>query len=497
VSPVDETPDISQLNFDRPTARPGSSSRNQASSNIPVLRREKRRNQVATAAANVTRKEVGDGPRGRISQDPRWDPYSGEITTSDKGKPQSVKPGQFTPPGLRSVQQPGGMTMENQSSVTAPQKTHTSFGDRVRRLKSTNAPVEKPDWKGASGRVTLVMPVADQPDIPPISIPRKSSKRVASPHSGSPVSVIPIGETTSASAQFSENVDPAIRTVHSTSGRNSPGIESPISVNPDPVFAPTSAAVRSQARGQSTPTEVPNELRKEESVGAIERDFREALKASFPGSADFSDPYVQPPSRFSVTTYAPSEAHTTPRPSTDTFDRPPMPSPPQEYTTKAPSSILNRKRPQLVGDSPKSSVPRKAVNPSSPVFISMKTSSISEKRASNISKNLPQSPAEQESRDLVSSLQAQLDNLQHRRNNISRSIRQMTELMPQDNLVVTSEVWRKREEEKRKVEGLKTEEADIRRQEHDIGLRLHRAWKRRDKEAVYEPTGLWVRRVTG
>jgi len=73
----------------------------------------------------------------------------------------------------------------------------------------------------------------------------------------------------------------------------------------------------------------------------------------------------------------------------------------------------------------------------------------------------------------------------------------MTELMPQDNLVVTSEVWRKREEEKRKVEGLKTEEADIRRQEHDIGLRLHRAWKRRDKEAVYEPTGLWVRRVTG
>jgi seryl-tRNA synthetase len=127
----------------------------------------------------------------------------------------------------------------------------------------------------------------------------------------------------------------------------------------------------------------------------------------------------------------------------------------------------------------------------------MKTSSISEKRASNISKNLPQSPAEQESQDLVSSLQAQLDNLQHRRNNISRSIRQMTELMPQDNLVVTSEVWRKREEEKRKVEGLKTEEADIRRQEHDIGLRLHRALKRRDKEAVYEPTGLWVRRVTG
>jgi hypothetical protein len=73
----------------------------------------------------------------------------------------------------------------------------------------------------------------------------------------------------------------------------------------------------------------------------------------------------------------------------------------------------------------------------------------------------------------------------------------MTELMPTDSLVVTDEVRRKREMEKMKIERLKTEEADVRREEHDIGLRLHRAWKRRDKEAVYEPTGLWVRRVTG
>jgi hypothetical protein len=73
----------------------------------------------------------------------------------------------------------------------------------------------------------------------------------------------------------------------------------------------------------------------------------------------------------------------------------------------------------------------------------------------------------------------------------------MTELMPTDSLVVTDEVRRKRELEKMKIERLKTEEADVRREEHEIGLRLHRAWKRRDKEAVYEPTGLWVRRVTG
>lgn len=73
----------------------------------------------------------------------------------------------------------------------------------------------------------------------------------------------------------------------------------------------------------------------------------------------------------------------------------------------------------------------------------------------------------------------------------------MTELMPTDNVVVTAEVRRKRDEEKRKVEGLREEEADVRREEHEIGLRLHRAYKRKDKDAVYEPTGLWVRRVTG
>lgn len=73
----------------------------------------------------------------------------------------------------------------------------------------------------------------------------------------------------------------------------------------------------------------------------------------------------------------------------------------------------------------------------------------------------------------------------------------MTELMPTDHIVVNTDVRRKRDEEKRKVEGLREEEADIRREEHEIGLRLHRAYKRKDKDAVYEPTGLWVRRVTG
>lgn len=73
----------------------------------------------------------------------------------------------------------------------------------------------------------------------------------------------------------------------------------------------------------------------------------------------------------------------------------------------------------------------------------------------------------------------------------------MTELMPADKIIMTDEVRRKREVEKKQIEGLREEEAVIRKEEHELGLKLHRAWKRKDKDAAYEPTGLWVRRVTG
>jgi len=69
--------------------------------------------------------------------------------------------------------------------------------------------------------------------------------------------------------------------------------------------------------------------------------------------------------------------------------------------------------------------------------------------------------------------------------------------MPTDSVLASAEVLHKRELEKRKVEGLKTELAEIQREEYELGLKLHRAYKRLDRDAEYEPTTLWVRRVTG
>jgi hypothetical protein len=494
-------PDVSHLDLGGQNDRPGSSSR-PPTSNIPILRREKRRNQVApqvsAGAPVVGRKEIGEAPKGRKTIDPRWDPYSGEITTSDRGKPQSVKPGTFTPPGLRPVHAPTGTILGNVSSITGGTKAHTSFSDRVRKLKNKNeVPAERPEWKGATrtGRVTLVSPVADQYDLPPLSMPQRGENRIASPqsdsHSGSPTPVTIIR------SRDDETSLPSPVSAHGNilnRGKNSP-LQSSKNVTADPVAVIPSVTAKTMARGNTFPVEAPSTTTLERNISttSIERNFREALNdVSFPNES--SDPYVQPPSRFSVTTYAPSEAQTTPRPSTDTLDRPAMPTPPQKLDA-AQQSILNRQRPK-VAESLKHSISRKAINPGSPVFISMSSSVVS-KRSSNTTKNLPMSPAEAQSHDLVTSLQAQLDDLAHRRNNITRSIRQMTELMPKDSVILTDDVRRKREGEKIKVEALRVEEADIRREEHDIGLRLHRAWKRRDKDAIYEPTGLWVRRVTG
>jgi hypothetical protein len=119
---------------------------------------------------------------------------------------------------------------------------------------------------------------------------------------------------------------------------------------------------------------------------------------------------------------------------------------------------------------------------------------------SDMNKSLPPAPPEQsadQAHDRVGLLNAQLRALANRRININRSIAQMTELMPTDKLMNSAEVVRKRETEKRKVEVLKQELADVQREEYELGLKLHRAYKRLDREAEWEPTTLWVRRVTG
>ncbi|OBR15126.1 hypothetical protein CH63R_00306 [Colletotrichum higginsianum IMI 349063] len=245
-----------------------------------------------------------------------------------------------------------------------------------------------------------------------------------------------------------------------------------------------------------------------------------------PAATQPNEPWAQPPSRFSDTTYAASSPDT-PRASADT-NRPPvptLPTPPHQA-----DGVMNRKRPPVL----KSTSP--SINPDEPFVISMsspymsgaftedtsppaartqlpsqkqpllpRTSSASlfsnSSRPDSLwstSKALPPPPTELSMvNDRVGYLNARLESLGNRRININQAIKQMTELMPTDSILASEAVLRKREAEKRKVEALKLELSEVQREEYEIGLKLHRAYKRMDRNAEYEPTTLWVRRVTG
>lgn len=220
--------------------------------------------------------------------------------------------------------------------------------------------------------------------------------------------------------------------------------------------------------------------------------------------------WMQPPSRFSVTTYATSNAGTPPQAAveqmpanapvaTPVMSRPgpfakrnnahtPITIPKQRTYMSSPYGIDN----QIAASS--------EVTLSEPGRVRAGSNTESTSRSSILStaKPLPPAPPELASApdDRIAQLNAALSALAHRRVNINKSIQQMTELMPRDNLMASAEVLRKREVEKQKVEGLRQELAEIQHEEYDLGLKLHRAYKRQDKDAEFEVTGLWVRRIT-
>lgn len=106
-------------------------------------------------------------------------------------------------------------------------------------------------------------------------------------------------------------------------------------------------------------------------------------------------------------------------------------------------------------------------------------------------KELPLSPPELASVDIITALEAQLEQLAHRKRNVEKLIHELTHLQPKNPLVQDLAA---RRENSRKLDALKLEMDEIRSMEHDLGLKHHRAWKRREQE---QPTCLWVRRVTG
>ena len=186
----------------------------------------------------------------------------------------------------------------------------------------------------------------------------------------------------------------------------------------------------------------------------------------------------EPSSRFSTTTYA-----------TTSYESPPATpevgtASPSVFST--PNSILNRKRPVTPAGVFNAKVAARKPTPSE---VNPGTQLSSESKR----KSLPKSPPEVNAVSRVASLQAKLENLRRRKSNLKTVILELTHVVQPSSIAYD---MASRQEIKKTVEGLNKELAEIQKDEHETGLKLHRTMKRDDEFAAYEPTSIWVRRVT-
>ncbi len=453
-----------------------------------------------------------------------WDVYSGEPTTREKGKPPQTTPSAVK---LNAEPTPGKLNGNLENLGTS---THISGGSAIGRKRDpsrdlNNAPIVRPEWRGAGGRHKIVNPLLDKP-LPPGKFPtfpagsdkhqqgQKNRNRTvqSSTPNGSLHQTIDrptrpsivlndkeLGQSVTSPDNMTDSSPNLIVPPASQQSAQSPNpslstddARSPLARNP------SNEEIQDQ-RSQTLP-DVPQNIVNEAhsphvqhlqdgrsqsssdavlKIGDTECDSSQIERRLH---ADLQHIHLQkqPLSRFSATTYA-----------TTTYDSPPTTpdigsnSPVMSTISTTPSSILNRKRPVPPAGIPNSKITARKPTPSELGAVKHTPEG---KR-----KSLPKSPPEVAATSRISSLQAKLDNLRQRRKNLQTVIHELTNVVQPSSIAYD---MASRQGIKKTVEALSGELAEIIKDEHDTGLTLHRAFKRDDEFAAYEPTSIWVRRVT-
>jgi hypothetical protein len=95
--------------------------------------------------------------------------------------------------------------------------------------------------------------------------------------------------------------------------------------------------------------------------------------------------------------------------------------------------------------------------------------------------------------DHVDTLKAQMEDLNVRRKNVYRLLQDLYNMAPPNPLV--TDFKRMRLVDKRKKD-FEDELAEIKREEHEVGLKLHRAYRKRENADPGSESAIWIRRVT-
>jgi len=406
--------------------------------------------------------------------------------------------------------------------------------------------------------------VYDNPDVDvgPLKIPEKSSKRTMGLLRGQTPPISPHGSETATRATPRDALRRILPSSHKDKGSSAttatqspsarypspPLFNNPVTNDAPAVAAkelvrdgglPSAHAVPSPAYRKPGPSEtLSKHRRKPPPVKTTSNQHHHQVSVSSDYSQDdiiqpqqaviteipSQEPWVQPLSRFSISTYATSydavsTAGTTFNGAEGFSNRDQSPVPSLPAGTAQPQQMARNGRPSTDNHSPTTTpihdqftspvLAERVTSTSPPLQPMTKTTKVtnpalvraqaverpSSRASGDVNKSLPPAPPEQTAEDRIALLHAQLSALANRRINIERSIKQMTELMPVDTLLSSAETIRRREEEKKKVEALKDELDEVKREEHELGMKLHRAVRRLEREGLETPT-LWIRRVT-
>ena len=483
----------------------------QGSSHIPVMRKAPP-TLLNQDSSTTTQKFWG----GKVPQNSKvlWDEYSGEPTSGNAGKAGRVTPGSYQ---KSSASPPSARLRETgyDVSITAGSRRNQSLAERANRYGTKPAPVDtrpREPWSRASGRAEIVRPFKDQPSDKPLKIKKTDNMRDGkfegnAPDSLSadaarvsePADTMVVADVPTAHDTHEEPIKPIVplkvaRTsqspAFSSPTQHNPGISNPYAYSP---VTPTS----------KQPSPVPGNVAQPQVEPAAPQPTTPTSKApqksleATPGSTGSKDNGTN--SRFSWTTYN----------SNTTYQHSPPPSPPPPLPTSrvpsepvsAASAILSRKRPTQVPDRVPARKPiASSVAPS--VASTARNTIMSDGPPSprpdstfstSTRKDLPRPPTELAAADHIEVLESQMDDLKVRRNNVYRLLNDLNNMAPPNPMVTDFKRMRLVEQRKKDFED---ELAEIKREEHDVGLKLHRAWRKRETADPGSESALWIRRVT-
>ncbi|OAP63308.1 hypothetical protein AYL99_02535 [Fonsecaea erecta] len=480
----------------------------------------------------------------------RWDEYSGE--PSQAGKPSSVRPG-AAPSGIdqpypqlkeRTRQILAGLKEREAVKKSAWTKSPSPSPDPADPLDN---PVQRPPWRGASGRHAIVEPVKNTPEARtrPLTLVERHRIPEKDTRSETPEETVPVEQTAMSpvdSLSVAASQLPTLKTVDSEESlkpvaplkttRKMPQALSPQALSPkqleytrlldSPFQSPGPRPFAIEPAQSPAPSTVQEYGADSPTLGSNTPSFigpdRSSSESSFDPTAHHSPLQREPDTSSSWNTYATSAAEESTHIPSSPIAREELTSSPVPIVhlppAAVPEPIVLRKRVaannsgyrsydnynsispfSTISGRNSSNILRKAVgNDSNSIDRNGKPRAVSLMSSLSASKSLPPTPGELQAVDKITSLTARLEDLARRKRNLNKIILELQDSLKKNAIIYDS---RKRKEVDKMITNLNLEIQDVKNEEHDVQLRLHRAQKRRDKDDFYEqPTGLWIKRVT-